>query len=693
MTIPTDGNNKFKPSAWDDATTTWSTYTYTPPTFYIAGNFVTPPWSVDAAANKMDYADGVCSKSYDNVPASTAHQFKITNGTWDNAIGYDQNKCSGTNCTVEDGGSNIKFTSLAEGTVTITYTLADGKVHITCPEPPAAEFNITYPATQTNYTLVPGPAKAQTGAEVSFTATPAEGYVLNVTYNGNTITGNNNVYTFMMPATDVTVAITAVTATTLYYVDNNNWGKANAYMWSDNGNNGSWPGAAMALVGTVGYNAYSYYSISFAQGAYTSIIFNNGSGSQIGDLTINPAKPYFYDDAWYTWDELLAKLAAPVVTYDYYITGSFNGDNPKKAENGMTLDGTVYKATVTLAAGDNMLKVTDGTWDHTWGYGQLGAAYEEVSDAGEYNKIKITLAAEKEITVIFDATEGKITFEGLLYLTCYLMGNGDWVNGVEMTLNPNNNNEYMLLDHYISAPFKFKLGDEWSDQVDNYDFPGIAWADDNIILPDGYYDFYFKKDSKKVYIANATDTYTRDVTNKFGTICLPYTSVSTTGATFYEVCGKETGKVYLVSVTKLDAGMPYIFEATASPSQIKVVYNKNTKVATADVNNGLKGTFEDETVVPANNYILYNNAFIPADGTTNKVNAYRAYLNMDAVQGGKPTQTMPGRRYIGMSVQGENETTGVEDLFTTDAPVKVIENGQFIIIRDGVKYNVQGQKL
>ena len=41
----------------------------------------------------------------------------------------------------------------------------------------------------------------------------------------------------------------------------------------------------------------------------------------------------------------------------------------------------------------------------------------------------------------------------------------------------------------------------------------------------------------------------------------------------------------------------------------------------------------------------------------------------------------------------ENEATGVEDLFTTDAPVKVIENGQLIIIRDGVKYNVQGQKL
>lgn len=290
--------------------------------YYIAGDFVTPNWDPGAAANKMDYADGVYSKSYNNVAAS-AHQFKITNGTWNNAIGYNKNTCSGTNCDVTENGGNIQFTPLTEGTVTITYTLADGKVHITCPEPPVAEFNITYPATQTNYTLVAGPAKAQTSAEVSFTATPAEGYVLNVTYNGNVITGENNVYTFIMPASDVTIAITAVAATTLYYVDHNNWGIVKAYMWDNNGNNG-WPGAAMTSVGTVGDKAYSYYSISFAQGAYTSIVFNNGSGSQTGDLTINTAKPYFYDGAWYTWDELLAKLAAPVVYETVYFVNNMN---------------------------------------------------------------------------------------------------------------------------------------------------------------------------------------------------------------------------------------------------------------------------------------------------------------------------------------------------------------------------------
>ena len=44
-------------------------------------------------------------------------------------------------------------------------------------------------------------------------------------------------------------------------------------------------------------------------------------------------------------------------------------------------------------------------------------------------------------------------------------------------------------------------------------------------------------------------------------------------------------------------------------------------------------------------------------------------------------------------VAGENEVTGVEDIITNDTPLKVIENGQLIIIRNGLKYNVQGQRL
>ena len=174
---------------------------------------------------------------------------------------------------------------------------------------------------------------------------------------------------------------------------------------------------------------------------------------------------------------------------------------------------------------------------------------------------------------------------------------------------------------------------------------------------------------------------------------MPYASASTTGAYFYEVAGKEEGKVYLASVDALEAGVPYIFEKTAST--ITVYYTGEAVSAPQnDDANGLVGTFE-EIEVPNGDYILYNDAFRTNEpgGTLNKIRANRAYLDMDAVTGSKPTP-MPGRRYIGMDVEGENETTGFENIQLPNAnSQKLIINGQLIIIRDGEMYNAQGVRL
>ena len=186
------------------------------------------------------------------------------------------------------------------------------------------------------------------------------------------------------------------------------------------------------------------------------------------------------------------------------------------------------------------------------------------------------------------------------------------------------------------------------------------------------------------------DAYSRSTTaGKFGTICLPFGSTNYTGATFYEFVGSETGKVYLGSVTTLEAGVPYIFEASAAEV---AVYGDGTTAATPGNSNGLHGTFTDETPVTAGNYILLNNELRPSNGSA-KVNANRAYIVMSEVPTGAPTQ-MPGRRYIGMSVQGENAETGFENITAPEGQaIKVISNGQLIIIRDGEMYNAQGVRF
>ena len=42
------------------------------------------------------------------------------------------------------------------------------------------------------------------------------------------------------------------------------------------------------------------------------------------------------------------------------------------------------------------------------------------------------------------------------------------------------------------------------------------------------------------------------------------------------------------------------------------------------------------------------------------------------------------------SIYTASNTSAVDNITTTVAPVKMIQNGQLVIIRDGVKYNVQG---
>lgn len=190
-------------------------------------------------------------------------------------------------------------------------------------------------------------------------------------------------------------------------------------------------------------------------------------------------------------------------------------------------------------------------------------------------------------------------------------------------------------------------------------------------------------------VAAPLPVYTRSVTSgNFGTICLEFGSTEFTGAEFYEIAGKEEGKVWLASVEKLVAGVPYIFKATATEL---VVYSDGTTAATPGSHNGLHGTFTDDTEVAVGNYILKDNALCEA-ATTCYVNANRAYLVMDEVSAGAPQQ-MPGRRYIGMSTKGENTATGIDNITNGENVVKTIVNGQLVITIEGVPYNAQGVRF
>ena len=124
-----------------------------------------------------------------------------------------------------------------------------------------------------------------------------------------------------------------------------------------------------------------------------------------------------------------------------------------------------------------------------------------------------------------------------------------------------------------------------------------------------------------------------------------------------------------------------------------VTYTGEAVAAPVPGANGLTGSFDAISAggVLTGNYVVAQNKFWTATATA-YADENRAYINATIVPTTEPAK-VPGRRRVSLGAAGENAETGIDNIITTGTPVKVIENGQLIIIRDGVKYNVQGQKL
>ena len=200
-----------------------------------------------------------------------------------------------------------------------------------------------------------------------------------------------------------------------------------------------------------------------------------------------------------------------------------------------------------------------------------------------------------------------------------------------------------------------------------------------------------------IYKYVETHFYTRNVTpNNYGTICLPYGSSNFTGAEFYEVSSLVVGEGLwldqLADNASLEAGKPYIFKAT--DAKIVVAYEGSSVGAPVAGANGLTGTFANIAAggdLVGNYIIAENKVWVAGTGATLPAN--RAYIDATTV----PTTTqaeIPGRRRVCMGETEENEATGFENIVAPEGKaMKVLIDGQIIIIRNGEKFNAQGQRL
>ena len=92
---------------------------------------------------------------------------------------------------------------------------------------------------------------------------------------------------------------------TIYFMNNDNWSRVSCYMWNEdqgNANNASWPGEAMTDEGD---GVWSYD----IKGDYNMVIFNNGSGTQTGNLDY-PGDSMIYDNGFKEYDTNPLKVKA-----------------------------------------------------------------------------------------------------------------------------------------------------------------------------------------------------------------------------------------------------------------------------------------------------------------------------------------------------------------------------------------------
>ena len=146
-----------------------------------------------------------------------------------------------------------------------------------------------------------------------------------------------------------------------------NWTNCNAYWWGSADSNPSWPGNAMEQ------NEDGLWYIDIPADT-PNIIFNNGKGTQSADLKVPTDDNLMYVYNTKTWAPCEKQDVEEPEVFDFYVAGQAalcgSDWNCADSANGMSDkdgDGIYTKLYTGVAAGTYEFKVTNGTWDSSWG--------------------------------------------------------------------------------------------------------------------------------------------------------------------------------------------------------------------------------------------------------------------------------------------------------------------------------------
>ena len=197
----------------------------------------------------------------------------------------------------------------------------------------------------------------------------------------------------------------------------------------------------------------------------------------------------------------------------------------------------------------------------------------------------------------------------------------------------------------------------------------------------------------------------------FNTLCLPFdldaAALAASPLAGYARLAKfteatvESGSDELQLVyeyaTSIEAGVPYLInfpagENIVNPTFTNVVISA-TAGSSANLGNGIivKGILKPEPFTAGNEEMLFllGENKLSWAGITNYLKGFRAYFQLTDVPAGSPVRRGMNARIV----ERQNTPTGIDNAKFNDETIKRLENNQVIIIRNGVKYNIQGQVI
>ena len=174
------------------------------------------------------------------------------------------------------------------------------------------------------------------------------------------------------------------------------------------------------------------------------------------------------------------------------------------------------------------------------------------------------------------------------------------------------------------------------------------------------------------------------------TVCYNKTMTAIKGASLWSFCGKDASMAYIEqAAAPYEAGTPYLIYAESDKLE---ALTEEVSDPAAGSNNGLYGTFDYLSSADLDDkgatHMLKNNELRPL-GNNNHLDAYRAYVILNDIQGGEPAPA-PGRRVRAIPMQ-TNAATGFENIETSEKPMKLMINGQMYILRGEKMYDATGR--